>query len=169
MVNFCIVSADLFSDVLDVQEKRGAELSIDHHQVICSMRISKPVPSRKSRKSTVTYRIKWEALKDKEARKQFASSMKAKFRQLPDESEDIEKKWSLFSSAIIASAVECCGQKRLRLAEDSEKRTPWWNQDVKKAIRAKKGIIQGLVTEQVGLSSDLQSRGTLRCEKLQLW
>jgi len=53
-------------------------------------------------------------------------------------SEDIEKEWSLFRSAIIASVVECCGQKRLRVAEDSEKRTLWWNQDVKEAIRAKK-------------------------------
>jgi len=37
-----------------------------------------------------------------------------------------------------ASAVECCGQKRLRVAGGSEKRTPWWNQDLKEAIRAKK-------------------------------
>jgi len=89
MMDFCIVSADLFSNVLDVRVKRGAELSTDHHLVICSLRISKPLPSRKSRKSTATYRIKWEALENKEVRKQFASSMTAKFRQLPDESEDI--------------------------------------------------------------------------------
>jgi len=40
----------LFSDVLDVRVRRGFELSTDHHLVICSLRISKPVPSRKSRK-----------------------------------------------------------------------------------------------------------------------
>jgi len=49
-------------------------------------------------------------LKDKEVRKQFASSMTAKFKKLSDESEDIEMGWSLFRSAIIVSAVECCGQ-----------------------------------------------------------
>jgi len=32
-----------------------------------------------------------------------------KFRQLPDEFEDIEKEWLLFRSAIIALAVESCG------------------------------------------------------------
>jgi len=48
------------------------------------------VPSRKYRKSTGTYRIKWEALENKEVRKQFASSMTVKFRQLSNESEDIE-------------------------------------------------------------------------------
>jgi len=65
MIDFCIVSADLLSDVLDVWVKRGGELSTDHHLLVCSLRISKPVPSRKSRKSTVTYRIKWVALEKK--------------------------------------------------------------------------------------------------------
>jgi len=72
MSDFYIASADLFSEVLDVRVKRGAELSTEHHLVVCSLRISKPVPSRKSLKSTATYRIKWEALEDKEVRKQFA-------------------------------------------------------------------------------------------------
>ena len=42
LIDFCIVSADLFSDVLDVRVKRGAELSTDHHLVVCSLRFSKP-------------------------------------------------------------------------------------------------------------------------------
>jgi len=35
--------------------------------------------------------------------------------------------------------------------EDSEKRTPWWNQDVKEAIRAKKNSFNALLqlAEQV--------------------
>ena len=117
--------------VLDVRVKRGAELSTDHHLVVCSLRLSKPWPNKRSNRSSVTYRIKWEAFEDKEVRKQFASSISSKFRQLPDVSEDIR-------SAIISSAAESCGRKRLRVAGDSEKRTPWWNQEVKEAIRAKK-------------------------------
>ena len=35
LIDFCIVSEDLFSDVLDVRAKRGAELSTDHHLVVC--------------------------------------------------------------------------------------------------------------------------------------
>ena len=138
LIDFCIVSADLFSDVLDVRVKRGAELSTDHHLVVCSLRLSKPWPNTKSRKSPVTYRIKWEALEDKEVKKQFASSMSSKFRQLPDVSEDIELEWTLFRTAVISSAAECCGRKRLRKTGESEKRTPWWNDDVKQAIRMKK-------------------------------
>ena len=75
LIDFCIVSSDLFSDVLDVRVKRGAELSTDHHLVVCSLRLSKPWPNKRSNWSSVTYRIKWEALEDKQVRKQFASSI----------------------------------------------------------------------------------------------
>ena len=47
LIDFYIVSSDLFSDVLDVRVKRGAELSTDHHletlakqeiqQVVCDL------------------------------------------------------------------------------------------------------------------------------------
>ena len=64
--------------------------------------------------------VKWEALENREARKQLASSISSKFRQLPDASEDIEKEWLLSRLAIISLAAECCGLKRLRVAENSE-------------------------------------------------
>ena len=157
-IDFCIVSSDLFSDVLDVPVKRGAELSTDHHLVVCSLRLSKPWPNRKSNRSSVTNRIKWEALENKEVRKQFASRISSKFRQLPNVCEVIEKEWLLFRSAIISSAAESCGRKRLRVASDSEKRTPWWNQEVKEAIRAKKDAFKAWLQDRS--SSDLQSRYT---------
>ena len=97
-------------------------------------------------------------MEDKEVRKQFASSISSKFRQLPDVSEDIEKEWLLFRSAIISPAAESCGRKRLRVAGDSEKRTPWWNQEVKEAIRAKKDAFKAWLQDRS--SSDLQSRYT---------
>ena len=119
LIDFCIVSSDLFSDVLDVRVKRGAELSTDHHLVVCSLRLSKPWPNKRSNWSSVIYLIKWEALEDKQVRKQFVSSISSKFRQLSNVSEGIEKEWLLFRSAIISSAAESCGRKRLRLAGDS--------------------------------------------------
>ena len=59
LIDFCIVSSDLFSDVLNVRVKRGAELSTDHHLVVCSLRLSKPWPNKRSNRSPVPYRIKW--------------------------------------------------------------------------------------------------------------
>ena len=64
----------------------------------------------------------------RDVRKQYASSMAAKFQQLPEVSEDIEMKWSLLRTAMISSAAKCCGRKQLRMTVGREKRTPWWNQ-----------------------------------------
>ena len=169
LIDFCIVSSDVFSDVLDVRVKRVAELSTDYHLVVCSLLLSKPWPNKRSNWSSVTYRIKWEALEDKEVRKQFASSISSKFRQLPDvfePSQNIEKEWLLFRSAIISSAAESCGRKRLRVAGDSEKRTPRWNQEVKKLFEQRK------MRSRPGYRTDshlICNPGTLRREKRQLW
>jgi len=38
LIDFCIVSADLFRSVLDVHVKRGAEPSTDHHLLVCNSR-----------------------------------------------------------------------------------------------------------------------------------
>ena len=97
-------------------------------------------------------------MEGKEVRKQFASTISSKFRQLPDVSGYTEKEWLLVRSAIISSAAESCGRKRLRVAGDSEKRTPWWNQEVKEAIRAKKDAFKAWLQDRS--SSDLQSRYT---------
>ena len=42
------------------------------------------------------------------------------------------------------------------MAVGSEKRTPWWNQDVKETIQAKKDAFKALLQNRS--SSDLQSR-----------
>ena len=81
--------------------------------------------------------------------------MAAKFQHLLEVSEDIEMKWS-FRTAMLSSAVQSCRRKRLRMAANTEKRTPWWNQDVKEAIRAKKDAFKASLQNRS--SSDLQSR-----------
>ena len=127
LIDFSIVLSDLFSDVLDVRVKRGAESSTDYHQVVCSLQFWKLWLSRKSNRLSVAYRIKREALEDREVRKQLASNVSNSFRQLADAFEDIEKEWQLFKSEIISSAAKCCARKRLKVVGDSEKKTPWSN------------------------------------------
>ena len=95
----------------------------------------------------------------KRSKETASSNVSFKFGQLPNASEDIIKKWQQFRSAISSSAAESCERKRLRVAGDSEKRTPWWNQKVEEAIRAKKGAFKALLQDRS--SSDLQSRYTV--------
>ena len=121
LIDFCIVSADLFSTVSDVRVKRGAELSTDHHLVVCTL---KSLKKRKTFRPRETYRIKWESLADKEVQTAFAHNIASKFKELPTSTEDIETEWCLFRTAVIASATNCCGRKRVGGTKSSEKRTP---------------------------------------------
>ena len=119
LIEFFVVSPDFFLEVLHVRVKQGVELSTHDHLVVCSLRISKPWLNRKSRRSIVAYRIKSETLADRDVSKQFAASIATKFRQLSGVFKDTEMEWSLFRTAMILSAVESCGRKRLRMAAGS--------------------------------------------------
>ena len=122
----------------DVRVKRGAELSTDHHLVVCTLKALKPLKKRKTFRPRETYRIKWESLADKEVRTAFAHNVATKFKELSTSTEDIETEWCLFRIAVITSATNCCGCKSIGGTKSSEKRTPRWNQEVKEAILAKK-------------------------------
>ena len=113
----------------------------------------------------MTYRIKWEALEDKEVGKQFATSVLSKFRQLPDASEDIKEEWQPFRSAIISSAAESCGRKRLRVEGDSDERTFGKNVRLKKLFEQKKMRSRPYYRTDRHL---ICNPGTLRREKRQL-
>ena len=64
--------------------------------------------------------------------------------------------WSLFRAAMISSAVESWERKRLGMAAGSEKRTPWRNQNVKKAFRENKDAFKALLQNRS--STELQSQ-----------
>ena len=102
------------------------------------MKALKLLRKRKTFRPRKTYRIQWELLGDKEVRTAFADNIAFKFKQLPTSAEDFETEWCLFRTAVITFATKCCGRKRVGGTKSSEKRTPWWNQEVKEDIRAKK-------------------------------
>ena len=58
----------------------------------------------------------------------------------------------------ISLAAESCERKRLRVAGDSDKRTPWWIQEVKEAILERKDAFKALFKDRS--LSDFQSRYT---------
>ena len=112
-------------------------MSTDHHFVVCTLKALKPSRKRKRFRRRKVYRIQWESLTDKEVRTAFANNIASLFKELPASTKDIETEWNLFRTAVITSATSCCGRKRVGGTKNSEKRTPWWNQKVKEAVRAK--------------------------------
>ena len=62
LIDFCIVSADLFSTVSDVRVKRGAELSTNHNLVVCTLKALKCLIKQKTFRPRKTYPIQGELL-----------------------------------------------------------------------------------------------------------
>ena len=89
----------------DVRVKRGAELSTDHHLVVCTLKALKPLKKRKTFRPRETHRIKLESLADKEVRTAFADNIASKLKELPTSTEDIETEWCLYRTAVITSAT----------------------------------------------------------------
>ena len=141
MIDFCIVST-LFSSVVDVSVKRRAELSTNHHLVICIQKDLNHPRTRKQFRAWRAYRIKWESI----AKKKGATFLQAKLPPCLENFLTIlktmclstEDNTNLFKTAVITSAAVIWGCKCVGGQINSEKRTAWWNQEVKEAIHAKK-------------------------------
>ena len=113
-------------------------LSAQLCHVVCTLKALKPLKKQKTFRPRETYRIKWESLADKEVRTACPDNIASKFKELLISTKDIETEWCLFRIALITSTTNCCGRKRVGGTKSSEKRTPWSNQGVKEAVRAKK-------------------------------
>ena len=95
-------------------------------------------------------------LADKEVRTAFADNIASKLKELPISIEDIEIEWRLFRRAVIRSASNCCGRKRVEGTKSIEKITSWWNQQVKEAIRAKKVAYKAWLANKSSVELRLQ-------------
>jgi exonuclease III len=136
LIDFAVVSADLKSRVIDVRVRRGAELSTDHHLVVCRLSTQNLAKNTKS-KGRKVYRIKWERLKEEDTAKNFADNVNQQFSQIPSTELDVETEWSLFKTGIISAATKTCGLKCV--ANGPAKRsTPWWTEELQLLVQEKK-------------------------------
>ena len=90
IIDFCVVSADLFSSVIDFCIKRGAELSTNHHLVFWILRGLNHPKNRKQFRERIAYKVKCQLLENKKVRRTFASKVASLFGELPDYTKDVE-------------------------------------------------------------------------------
>ena len=131
---------------MDVCVKRGAELSTDHHLVLCKLRLASS--SRMQRIGPKRHnRIRWEALADEAVRRNFAESVDQRFSRLPPKKTDIEIEWLLFRTVILGAATETCGAKRVG-PPIGQKRIVWWNDEVRAVVAEKKAAYKTWIRRQ---------------------
>ena len=131
---------------MDVCVKRGAELSADHHLVLCKLRLASSSRMQRIGQKRQN-RIRWEALADEAVRCNFAENVDQRFSHLPPKEADVETEWSLFRTAILGAATETCGVKRIG-PPIGQKRTPWWNDEVRTVVAEKKAAYRAWIGRQ---------------------
>ncbi|CAF1534892.1 unnamed protein product [Adineta ricciae] len=136
LIDFVITSDNIKRKVMDVRVKRGAELSTDHHLVVCIVQLTTNTPKQRTQAKNLC-RIKWEALGDAEIKEKFAKTVDQKYSQLPTYEGDSELEWLLFRTAILGAAADTCGVKRIG-STNGQKRTAWWTEEIRKVVNQKK-------------------------------
>ena len=131
---------------MNVCLKRGAELSTDHHLVLCKLQLASSSRMQRIGQQRQN-RIRWEALAGEAVRCNFAENVDQRFFRLPPKEVDVETEWSLFRTEILGAATETCGMKRIG-PSICQKRTPWWNDEVRTVVAEKKAAYKACVGRQ---------------------
>ena len=110
IIDIFAVTDNLRQTITNVCVKRGAELSTDHHLVVCNIKMT-PIYRRKLVKAKTRIRMKWEQLSQNNIQRNFCKKIDEKFKQLSATTVDIETKWGRFHTAIVDEATEISGTK----------------------------------------------------------
>ena len=142
LIDLFIVSDDLRKNVIDVCVKRRAELSTDHHLIRCKLRLTSSSRMQRIGQKRQNRR-RWEALTDEAVRRNFTENVDQRFCCLPPKEADVETEWSLFRTPMLGAATETCEVKRI-----GQKRTPWWNDEVRAVVAEKKAAYRAWISRQ---------------------
>ena len=75
-------------------------------------------------------------LSDPSIQQVYLQNVTEKYEELPKEIQTVEEEWEAFKKSILTTAKENCGQTKRGITR--RKITPWWNDDVKAAVKEKK-------------------------------
>ena len=133
IIDYIIVSNNLFYNTNDVRVKRGAELFTDHFLVVGIFNFSNRVKVT-THKEPRRYKTKVEKLKDVRSKINYQTIIKGNLYNRT-ETEELEEEWSTYKKVLVDSANEVCGKKTIG---GNFKGTAWWNDKVKLKVKEKK-------------------------------
>ena len=174
LIDHFLVSKESRKQVTDVKAMRGAEIGSDHYLVL--MKIKLKVKRMKRRQEGDTRQIRIDNLKNNEVRREY----QANFAELYEEAKarggvsetDVERAWKALKEGIVGEAMRVCGTTR---RNGEVKRTRWWNEEVKCAVREKKMLYRKLLdtgtkeAKQMYNEAKLEARKVVRKTKNEEW
>lgn len=157
--------------ITDVKVIRNAELSTDHYLLVADTKFY----TKKDKTKKKTYdRICAEKLKEKETQLVYIEKLTEKIEQYrrEEEPDGINNKWTRMKKTILKTAEETCGKKVMK---SNKKRTKWWNDEVKAAVRDKKETWKTFKRTQTEADREKYiekrniAKNTLRKSKSEAW
>ena len=133
IIDYIIVDSDLKQLVQDTRVYRGFEIGSDHNLVLSRIKIKNCLKRKRPKK--VLKRIKTEKLLELTYSLKYKKVLLERANQIDMENASLEQEWQHFKRILVESAREVCGEV---VCKDRKFRTPWWNQEVKEAIKEKK-------------------------------
>jgi len=146
LIDYFLIGKEYRKQVVDVKAVRGAELGSDHYLVLLKIKLK--VERRvRGMDRRLRQQIKINKLKEDEVRNKYQVMMGEMYeackvkRYVAD--GDVEMAWKEMKEGIVGAARMVCGVAKGR--KGSEKRTRWWNDEVKSAVRRKKVMYRQLL------------------------
>ena len=115
---------------------RGAEIGSDHYLVLMEIKL-KVKRMKRRRQEGDTRQIRIDNLKNDEVRRKYQEMIAELYKEAEARGgvseTDVERAWKELKECIVGAVMRVCGTTRRRKGE--VKRTRWWNEEVKGAVR----------------------------------
>ena len=136
LMDYLIVSSSIRGSLLDVHVLRGVTGGIsDHFLVEGRLRVSRKYFVRNERTRECGEVVKVSELQNESKKEEFQRNIERKFECM-EASMNVEEEWMNFKSAVLESAKEVCGMRRV--GRKTRKGSEWWNDVVKNAVDKKR-------------------------------
>ena len=137
LMDYMCINEKYKARVTDVNVLRAAGyVQSDHHLVVCRVKVKRgwaPPPPR----GEVREVVKVERLKNESCKNEYVECLKYEWEvQKERVIGDVEEEWMAFKNAVIRSASNVCGMKRLSKS-GIRKGSEWWNTDVERMVKNK--------------------------------
>lgn len=153
--------------ILDSKVIPNGLCDTDHKIVILTTRRAtfRKMRNKASRNDNL---IKIANLKQEGVQEQLQQKVEIEFKLLPPDVGYIEDEWVLYKTALLDAAEELCGKQKGGKRSPKNKRSPWWCDEVKEAVKLKKAAYKSWIkskNEQDYVKYRLQRRECNRIVK----
>ena len=146
MIDYFLIGKEARKQVADVKVVRGAEIGSDHYLVLMKVKL-KMQRSQRTTERQPSQQIRIDRLNDNEVKWEFQAVVRAKFEEARAKGhmagEDVEKAWKELKEGIVEAASRVCGV--VKRTKCRKKRSRWWNEEVREAVKKKKLMYRRLL------------------------